>query len=71
VGYVNIPPNLKDRFDSIYDRLRKLETAQRFTFPAVTTDPSEPRIGDAWLNTTTNQAKIIDAAGNTRIITWT
>ena len=71
MGYVNMPSNLKDRFDDIYSRLRKLETAQRFTFPAVTSDPTNPRIGDAWLNTTTNQAKIVDKNGLVRIITWT
>jgi hypothetical protein len=71
MGYINQTPNLKDMFTDLDTRLRKLETAVRFTFPAVTSDPSNPRIGDAWLNTTTNQAKIVDASGAVRILTWT
>jgi hypothetical protein len=71
MGYINYTPNLKDIFADLDSRLRKLETAQRFTFPAVTSDPTNPRIGDAWLNTTTNQAKIVDSTGTKRIITWT
>jgi hypothetical protein len=71
MGYINQSPNLKDMFTDLDTRLRKLETAVRFTFPAVTSDPSNPRIGDAWLNTTTNQAKIVDKFGAVRIITWT
>jgi hypothetical protein len=69
--YINYPPALKDIIDDLQNRLRKLETGARFTFPAVTSDPSNPRIGDAWLNTTTNQAKIVDSAGTVRILTWT
>lgn len=71
MGYINQTPNLKDIFADLDTRLRKLETATRFTFPNVTSDPSNPRIGDAWLNTTTNQAKIVDATGTVRILTWT
>jgi hypothetical protein len=69
--YINYPPALKDIIDDLQNRLRKLETGTRFTFPAVTSDPSNPRIGDAWLNTTTNQAKIVDSTGTVRILTWT
>jgi hypothetical protein len=71
MGYINQTPNLKDIFTDLDTRLRKLETAVRFTFPAVTSDPSNPRIGDAWLNTTSNQAKIVDKNGLVRVITWT
>jgi hypothetical protein len=71
MGYINQTPNLKDIFADLDTRLRKLETAVRFTFPAVTSDPSNPRIGDAWLNTTTNQAKIVDKFGAVRVLTWT
>lgn len=71
MGYINQSPNFYDIFQAIYYRLGKLETAQRFTFPNVTSDPSNPRTGDAWLNTTTNQAKIVDSLGAVRIITWT
>jgi hypothetical protein len=71
MGYVNQPMDLRTVFAVLDDRLRKLETAQRFTFPNVSSDPSNPRKGDAWLNTTTNQAKIVDATGTVRILTWT
>lgn len=71
MAYINQPTNLKIMFDDIYARLNKLETAVRFTFPNVTTDPTYPRIGDAWLNITTNQAKIVDANGTVRVINWT
>jgi hypothetical protein len=71
MGYINFPPNLQAIFNDMVLRLQKLETAQRFTFPNVTSDPANPRIGDAWLNTTTNLAKIVDKNGSIRIITWT
>jgi hypothetical protein len=71
MGYINRTPDLRDIFQDIDSRLRKIETAGRFTFPAVSSDPTNPRIGDAWLNTTTNQAKIVDAVGTIRILTWT
>lgn len=71
MGYLNYSPNLKDIFADLDNRLKKIELATRFTFPAVTSDPSNPRIGDAWLNTTTNQAKIVDKNGTVRILTWT
>lgn len=71
MGYINQAPNLHDYFNDIILRLQKLETAQRFTFPVVSTDPTNPRIGDAWLNSTTNQAKIVDKNGAVRILTWT
>jgi hypothetical protein len=71
MGYINQSPDLRQMFADIDSRFRKLELATRFTFPAVTSDPSNPRIGDAWLNTTTNQAKIVDKFGAVRILTWT
>jgi hypothetical protein len=71
MAYINQPPDLRSMFADIDLRLRKLETAARFTFPAVTSDPTNYRIGDAWLNITTNQAKIVDSAGTVRILTWT
>jgi hypothetical protein len=69
--YLNQPQDLNRIFTDIYNRLNKLETATRFTFPNVTSDPTYPRIGDAWLNITTNQAKIVDSTGTVRIINWT
>jgi len=71
MAYINQPLNLKRMFSDINNRLNKLETANRFTFPNVTSDPTYPRIGDAWLNITTNQAKIVDKNGTIRILNWT
>lgn len=69
MAYINQPADMRSIFADLEKRLRLLETATRFTFPAVTSDPTNPRIGDAWLNTTTNQAKIVDGLGNVRLIT--
>lgn len=71
MAYINQPPELRVLFTDLDRRLRLLETATRFTFPNVTSDPSNPRKGDAWLNITTNQAKIVDANGTVRILNWT
>jgi hypothetical protein len=71
MAYINQPIDLHRMFNDIYNRLNKLETATRFTFPNVTIDPTYPRIGDAWLNITTNQAKIVDSTGTVRVINWT
>lgn len=70
MAYINQPPDFRIIFADLEKRLRLLETATRFTFPAVTSDPTNPRIGDAWLNTTSNQAKIVDSTGTVRIISW-
>lgn len=51
MAYINQPPNLKTMFQDIYNRLNKLETAQRFTAPNVNIDtnpPSNPRVGDIY-----------------------
>jgi hypothetical protein len=71
MAYINQPLDLHRMFNDLNLRLNKLETATRFTFPNVTVDPTYPRIGDAWLNTTSNQAKIVDSAGTVRVINWT
>lgn len=71
MAYINQPLDLQRFFADINNRLNKLETATRFTFPNVTSDPTYPRIGDAWLNITTNQAKIVDKNGTIRILNWT
>lgn len=70
MAYINQPADMRSIFADLEKRLRLLETATRFTFPAVTSDPTNYRIGDAWLNTTTNQAKIVDSTGTKRVITW-
>jgi hypothetical protein len=53
--YINQPPDLFQTFQAIYDRLRKLETAVRFTAPDVATEPTYPRTGDIVYNNTTDQ----------------
>lgn len=70
MAYINLPPNLQALFQSLDNRLLKLENSARFTLPNVATDPTSPRKGDMWLNTTTNQAKVVDANGTVRVITW-
>lgn len=68
--FINLPANLQALFSGLETRILKLETAVRFTAPNVATDPTNPRNGDIWLNTTTNQLKVKDATGTTRVITW-
>jgi hypothetical protein len=51
MGYINQPPELFGLFADLEARLRKLETAQRFTAPNVnitTNAPSNPRVGDIY-----------------------
>ena len=67
--YVNQPPAIRDIFTALDDRLRKLETAGRFTIPVVATDPTYPRKGDMWINSTSNTLKVIDSNGTIRTIT--
>jgi hypothetical protein len=71
MAFINQPQDLLILFANLDSRLRKLETATRFTLPNVATDPTNPRKGDAWLNTTTNLAKIVDKNGTIRTISWT
>lgn len=73
---INFPPSLRAIFTTIEARLQKLETGRRFTAPAtpqLTTtptisgsasgDPSVLRVGDIWLNTTSNTPKYVDSTG--------
>lgn len=56
--YINQPPDLFGLFQAIYDRLRKLETAVRFTAPNVNLDtnmPTNPRVGDIYYDTHTSR----------------
>ena len=76
MAYINLPPSLQSLFSRIEARLLKLETANRFTAPVVPAlgstptitglasgDPSNPRVGDIWLNTTSNTPKYVDSTG--------
>jgi len=65
-----LPPNLREIFQLIERRLNKLETAKRFTAPVVATDPTNPRSGDIWLNSTSNTLKAVDKNGTVKTITW-
>ena len=58
--YINQPPDLFALFQAVYDRLRKLETATRFTAPNVnfaTNTPTNPRVGDMYYDT--NSQRIV------------
>ena len=67
--FVNLPPSLFDMWQKLTDRVTRLEQSQRFTVPVVDADPTNPRNGDMWLNSTTNTLKIKDSTGTTRTIT--
>lgn len=56
---INQPPDFRQIFADLEARLRKLETAVRFTSPNVTTDPTLARTGDIWYNTATNTLKAL------------
>lgn len=54
MAYINQPPDLRTLFADLDSRIRKLETAQRFTAPNfdfTPTPPSNPRIGDIFYDT--------------------
>jgi hypothetical protein len=54
MAYINQPEDLRRLFQDIDDRLRKIETATRFTAPNVdfaTNAPSNPRKGDQYYDT--------------------
>jgi hypothetical protein len=68
--YLNFQPNWKDLLDDILARIRKLETAQRFTVPILATDPTNRRNGDMWINSTSNTLKVVDSTGTIKTITW-
>lgn len=58
MAYINQPPDLRVMFQDIEQRLRKLETAIRFTAPNVnlnTSPPSNPRTGDIFFDTHTSR----------------
>lgn len=55
--YINQPPALQTMFNELDVRLRKLETAVRFTAPDVSTEPTYPRVGDIIFDNTPDQMK--------------
>jgi hypothetical protein len=63
MAFINLPPTLQGIISGIENRLAKLELGRRFTFPNVSSDPANPRNGDAWLNTSSNTPKYVDATG--------
>jgi len=59
--YINQPPDLFMMFQDLNDRLRKLETAVRFTAPNVnflTDTPTNPRVGDIFYDTNASVLKV-------------
>ena len=50
--YINLPPALSVMFDDLDKRLRRLETAYRFTVPIIAGNPTYPKEGDMWINST-------------------
>jgi len=70
MSFVNLPPSLYEFFQVINTRLDRLERSGRFTAPNVATDPTNPRPGDIWLNTTSNTLKAVDKNGAIKTITW-
>ena len=69
MGYINLPDNLQSMFATLESRLTKLEMSARFTLPNVTADPTTPRNGDLWLNTTSNTPKYVDSTGAVKSLT--
>lgn len=57
MAYINQPPELRVLFSDLDQRLRKLELAQRFTAPDVTTEPTYPRTADIIYENTDDQMK--------------
>ncbi len=60
MAYINQPPDLRILFADLDSRLRKLETAVRFTAPNVdfnTSTPTNPREGDIFWDTYNNLMK--------------
>ena len=45
---INLPPMLKDLFNGLDSRVRKLEQSQSFQAPSGTSDPSPLRNGMIW-----------------------
>jgi hypothetical protein len=77
MSFVNMPPQLQAIFGDLTKRVQKLENVNRFfatVFPIVnsdtitvsgtiTDDITDPKVGQIWLNTTSNQLRIVDKNG--------
>jgi hypothetical protein len=73
MSFVNLPPALQAIFSDLVKRIQKLENVNRFyatVYPIINTDSivvsglitgdiTDPKIGQIWLNTTTNQLRIV------------
>lgn len=57
MAYINQPEDLRRIFQDLDNRLRKIETATRFTAPDVSTEPTYPRTGDIIFDNTPDQMK--------------
>ena len=57
MAYINQPFDLRMIMSDLDQRLRKLETATRFTAPDVATEPTYPRTADIIYETTDDQMK--------------
>lgn len=53
--FINLPPYLSEFFDALDKRVRRLESAYRFTVPVVTATPTHPRDGDMYIKSTDNK----------------
>lgn len=65
MAYINQPPDLRQLFADIESRLRKLETAVRFTAPNFdfsTGNPTNARIGDIFFDTDSGDLKYYDGS---------
>lgn len=60
MAFINLPDSLRSLFQGLETRILRLEMATRFTAPNVATDPTDPRKGDIWFNTTSNTWKGYD-----------
>ena len=84
MSFVNLPPALQAMFSDMTKRIVKLENVNRFyatVYPIVNTDLitvtgtvagdiTDPKVGQIWLNTTSNQLRTVDSTGACRTITW-
>lgn len=65
MAYINQPPDLRQIFADLDTRLRKLETAVRFTAPNYDFsggNPSNPRTGDIFFDTDSGNLKYYDGS---------